>query len=516
MPPPRLTRRALLARGLGAAAAGTFASAAAPSLTAAIGRGALARRRLDLADPLPSQYEALTALGRTAMRLPDSRPDAALPTGTDTIPEIEHVVILMLENHSYDNFLGMLGRGPHRAKGQRPRGDGYTLGSDGVPTASNPSASGALQRAFHMPTTCQLHAKPSQEWAQSHIQYDGGSCQGFVKSNSGPVAMGYWDQRDLPFTYDLASAFPVGDRYFCSLLGQTDPNRRFLLAATSLGMTDDIGGSIGNLIPDANLVLPPAGTICERLDAAGVSWIDYYTSFPTGATVELYPILDAVESLSHTKPIANFFTDAAAGALPSVSLLDPNYSTQSQENPQNIVLGEAILEKVVRALGASPKWLQTLLILVYDEHGGYYDHVPPPAALAPDGVPPLVQPGQSSYDGFRRYGFRVPSVLVGPYCKRDYVSHVVYDHTSILAFLERKWNLPAMTFRDANANDLTDFIDLGALAAGRPTFPELPPLAPSGDTPQTELCAKTGPGTIPPPPPPPPKPHRKHHRRHTR
>jgi hypothetical protein len=115
-----------------------------------------------------------------------------------------------------------------------------------------------------------------------------------------------------------------------------------------------------------------------------------------------------------------------------------------------------------------------LLIFTYDEHGGYYDHVPPPAAVAPDSIPPMVQPGESAYDGFSRYGFRVPAVLVGPYAKRDYVSHVVYDDTSILAFLERKRTLPALTYRDANANDLTDFLDLGAMAPGQPAFPELP------------------------------------------
>ena len=110
----------------------------------------------------------------------------------------------------------------------------------------------------------------------------------------------------------------------------------------------------------------------------------------------------------------------------------------------------------------------------------------------------MVQPGESTYDGFHRYGFRVPAVLVGPYVKRDYVSHVVYDHTSILAFLARKWNLPALTYRDANANDLTDFLDVNALAAGQPTFPELPALAAPGDTPATRACLSIGPGKIPP------------------
>jgi hypothetical protein len=146
-----------------------------------------------------------------------------------------------------------------------------------------------------------------------------------------------------------------------------------------------------------------------------------------------------------------------------------------------------------------------VLIINYDEHGGYYDHVPPPAALAPDRVAPVVQGREPLYDGFRRYGFRVPCIVVSPYAKTDYVSHVVYDHTSVLAFVERKWNLPAMTLRDANANDLTDFLDLEAMAAGRPTFPELPALPASGDTPAAEACSSQ-PGVKLPPPRPAPLP----------
>jgi len=154
---------------------------------------------------------------------------------------------------------------------------------------------------------------------------------------------------------------------------------------------------------------------------------------------------------------------------------------------------------VIDALRTSPLWRKTLFILTYDEHGGYYDHVPPPVALAPDSIPPTVQPGESTYDGFARYGFRVPSIVIGPYAKRNYVSSVVYDHTSILAFLERKWNLQAMTYRDANANDLTDFLDLGAMKAGKPTFPEIPSLVSAGDDAARLACSKTGPGKVPAP-----------------
>ncbi len=153
---------------------------------------------------------------------------------------------------------------------------------------------------------------------------------------------------------------------------------------------------------------------------------------------------------------------------------------------------------MVDALAPRPLWRKTLLIITYDEHGGYYDHVPPPAALAPDSIPPMVQPGESTYDGFARYGFRVPSIVVSPYAKPDYVSHVVYDHTSILALVERKWNLPAMTYRDANANDLTDFLDLGRDGARPADVPRAPALAAAGHSGPVGL-PKPGPGTIPPP-----------------
>jgi phospholipase C len=451
----------------------------------------------------PSRAEALHVLGRANLRAPDSLPNPALPAGTETIPQIEHVVVLMLENHSYDNVLGMLGRG----RGEHPRGDGFTLGADGLPTATNPYPNGRLQRAFRMPTTCQLPSTPSQEWAASHNAYDGGRNDGFVRTTIdpgtaeivGPVAMGYWTGDDLPLTYALANTFPVGDRWFCSCLGQTDPNRRFLIAATAQGMTDDIGSGPGNAAANSTLGVPAAnGTIFERLTAAGISWADYTASYPTGTTMELYPANDSAFKLN-APPLAEFFSDAKAGKLPQFSLLDPDYGTQSQENPQNMAVGEGFLGQVIDALRSSPLWRKTLFILTYDEHGGYYDHVPPPAAIAPDSIPPVVNPGESTYDGYARYGFRVPAIVIGPYAKANHVSHVVYDHTSILAFLERKWNLPAMTFRDANANDLTDFLDLSAIRARKPTFPELPPLVRAGDTPARLACTRTGPGTIPPP-----------------
>jgi phospholipase C len=503
------------------------------------GAGALATgallgtRRVPFADagasiPSGSIPAALSALGRSALRGPDSLPNpGALPGTPDpTLANIEHIVVLMLENHSYDNVLGVLppvrrfsisGRvTTDRLNGlsmDDPSGHGPSWNPYGV-TNTNPYTNGTVLSAFLMPGTCQLQGKPSQEWAASHAQYAGGTNQGFALSPSGPVAMGYWDGSYLPFTYALASTFPVGDQWFCSVLGQTDPNRRYLIAATSSGMTDDIalptslggvqGLSPGTIEQDALLASPANGTIFDRLTAYGISWADYNDSYPTGTTAELYPFDDAMTVTDFVNNRAfgspgdpapgTFFGDCRTGSLPQFSLLDPNYSTQSQEDPQDMAVGEAMLASVVEAVVGSPNWATTLLVITYDEHGGYYDHVPPPPALAPDAIGPVVAPGESAYDGFCRYGFRVPALVVSPYAVANGVTHVLHDHTSILAMVEKKWNLPALTFRDANANDLTDFLDMAALRAGTPTLPEPGPFPASGPSRNCPLS----PSAVPP------------------
>jgi phospholipase C len=408
------------------------------------------------------------------LRKPGSLPYPALPAGTDTIQQIEHIVVLMMENHSYDNRLGML---------RRPGANGFRLGRDGLPTATNPYANGEIQHAFRMPTTCQINTV-TQEWGNSHIQYDDGKMDGFVIT-SGAESMGYWQEEDQPFYYSMARQFPIADAYHCSVLGQTYPNRRYLLAATSIGQVNDTTPSLTDY--------PPNGTIYDQLDAHAITWKDYYTDL---ATTELYPPLYLKNLGTKVVPIAGFFTDAAAGSLPAYSLVEPDYSTQSEENPQNIAVGEQFAASVINAVINGPAWEKTLLMWTYDEHGGYYDHVPPPAAVPPDNIPPDVPAGESAYDGFGRYGFRVPFAIVSPWARRQYVSHAVYDHTSILKLVETKWNLPALTYRDANALAPLDMLDLR-----RPSFAEPPPLAqPLVVTdPGALACSVTGAGTIPPP-----------------
>ncbi len=175
-------------------------------------------------------------------------------------------------------------------------------------------------------------------------------------------------------------------------------------------------------------------------------------------------------------------------------MVDPNFETQSQEDPQDVQYGDQFLAQVVHAVMDSPQWPHTILVWCYDESGGYYDHVPPPAAVVPDAVPPDVPPGGTA-GSFDRYGFRVPAGVVSPYARPDYVSHVVHDHTSVLKLIETKWNLPALTNRDAAADDLLDSVDL----TRPPHFLHPPKLAAPADPAALAGCLSTGAGTIPPP-----------------
>src|SRR5262249_36629332 len=172
--------------------------------------------------------------------------------------------------------------------------------------------------------------------------------------------------------------------------------------------------------------------------------------------------------------IDDYSADAAAGPLPHVAFIDPIF-LGPQENdehpPANPQVGEHFVAQIYAALAASPNWSSSALIVTYDEHGGFYDHVPPPPACAPDDVPPELAPGDVSA-GFDRYGFRVPLMVISPYARPGFVSHETYDHTSILRLIEAKYGLPALTSRDANATPLTALFDFDRVSFA--TAPQLP------------------------------------------
>ena len=404
-------------------------------------------------------------------RRPDSLPFPKVPEGTDMLPQIEHIIVVMMENHSFDNYLGVLGRG-----------DGFRLDRAGRPKNSCPDADGNRIRAFRMPSTCQLDREPNQSWNASHISLGPRRRNdGFVLA-SGPVAMGYWTEEDLPFYHGLARTFPLCDRWFASCLAQTYPNRKFLMCGTAVGQVSTDISQVGK-------APPPNGTIFEHLDAHGISWRNYATDL---AQVLLLPdVYNANKEKLLT--IDRYYADAAAGALPAVALVDPGFlDDESEENNADIRVGENFAARVINAVMAGPGWPKTVLIWVYDEHGGYYDHVPPPRAIPPDDIPPEITPADRP-GGYDRYGFRVPAVIVSPFARRNYVSHRVHDHTSFLKLVEIKWNLPALTYRDANASNLLDSLDFRR----PPAFLE-PPLLPAPGIAPTG-CIEGDPGPIPPP-----------------
>jgi phospholipase C len=271
--------------------------------------------------------------------------------------------------------------------------------------------------------------------------------------------MWYWDRGTLPFSYSLAAHFPIGQRYFSSVLAQTYPNRRFFFTGTASGTVATDSATFS--IPAAN------GTIFDRLDAHKIDWAIYFQDLPSAAIVP--GALNGRGNRLHS--FGQFPGDVAAGRLPQFTFIDPDYTTTSEENPQDVQVGEQFIAQVVNTLLRAPTWRHTALFITYDEHGGYYDHVPPPRAIKPDSIPPRVKPGDAP-GGYGRYGFRVPLLVVSPWARRGYVSSVVQDHTSIAAFIERKWNLPAMTYRDANAQPMNDYFDFR-----RPAFRTPPRLA---------------------------------------
>jgi phospholipase C len=354
---------------------------------------------------------------------------------------IDNVVVLMMENRSFDNLLANLAA------------FGVSDADVAKLDATNPGADGKPVARFHYNQFC--YDDTNHEWTGSHDEYDNGMNDGFVKANlnglddpDGHRAMGYYTEADVPFVYALAKNFAIGDRYFDSLLGPTFPNREYLYAGTSFGYTSNV------------IIMKKMPTIFDALSMAGVDWQEYYETLPGGAIF----IEQFSRNLSdHYDKTAAFFDAAKNGTLPSVSFVDPNLRDEGANHddehpPGDIQLGDEYLMKVVNALTASPQWPHVALFITWDENGGLYDHVPPPSACIPDDNAPIVNPNDTMAK-FDRYGFRVPIIVVSPYAKPGFVSHVVHDHTSITRFLEARFIIPAMTARDANSDPLFEMFD---------------------------------------------------------
>jgi phospholipase C len=385
---------------------------------------------------------------------------------------------MLQENRSFDNYFGQL---PAYWMAH-----GYpSQALDGMPaTASNPSFDGSSTvAAFHVATECTENLSPS--WNESHVDWNRQdptsktpAMDGYVFTASsfardsgltdtaGLRAMGYYDASDLNYYYFMASNFATSDRWFSPAMDRTQINRLYLFAATSQGYAYPPGTNANDNAP---LTAP---TIFEALDKAGISWKIYTTDTTAGVDPVTYLTQFAKYAPPNplppnVVPATQFLQDAQNRTLPAVAFIEGGYNSGLDEHPDNnIQMGAAYVESLINGLMNSPSWKDSVFILTYDEAGGLYDHVPPQPAVSPDGIAPKdLQPGDICTSGggancdFTYTGFRLPLLVVSPFTKKNYVSHTVADYTAILKLIETRFNLPALTKRDAAQMDMTEFFD---------------------------------------------------------
>jgi phospholipase C len=358
---------------------------------------------------------------------------------------INHFVVLMQENHTFDNYFGTF-----------PNADGLPVS---VCMPEHRSAPTDCIRPYHIQN--QRTSDPDHSRQAAIIAFNNGKMDGFAWAQSdrnlaASVPMGYWDGSDLPLYWNLASDFVLADRFFSSAWGASQTNHLFWVAAQAAG---GHGG-----IPEGGFSVP---TIFDRLQAAGVSWKMYVQNYDPAQTFRSSDIhgpqivwapllafprfLDTPSLHSRIVDLSEYYRDLQDGTLPAVSYIVPSGS--SEHPPGNVTTGQEFGSSLVVDFMRSSAWSDGLFALTYDDWGGYYDHVAPP---------------QVDADG---YGFRVPAIFVSPYAKAGKVDSTVYDYTSLLRFIEDNWGLAPLTARDASANSIAGALDLGQQPL-RPKFPD--------------------------------------------
>jgi phospholipase C len=364
---------------------------------------------------------------------------------------IEHIVVVMMENRSFDHLLGWL----PGANGQQA-GLAY-LDKEGE---AHPT---------HRLTTfvgCS-HPDPDHSYAGGRSEYDDGKMDGWLRTTTNDVfSIGYYEEADLPFFSALARNYTTLDNYFASIMGPTFPNRVFQHAAQTDRLSNTIELS----------VLP---TIWDSLAVAGVSHKYYYSNVPFLA---LWGLRYVGISALH----ADFLADAAAGTLPSVSFLDPRFTLLddgggNDDHPHaDLRAGETFLGQVYKAITSGPGWKNTVLVINRDEWGGFFDTVTPPRVVAANDVDTDLVGGNALL------GCRVPVVVVSPFSAGNpatpRIHSALYDHTSVLKLIEWRYNLPPLTPRDASNQVANLALALNFQAAYTPP-PALPNVHPPFPTP---------------------------------
>lgn len=371
-----------------------------------------------------------------------NRTPAAVPAGMD---KVQHIVWIIQENHSFDNYFGTY------------------PGADGLPPdACSPELPGAKRcvAPFHMPAKmppCDL----AHRWVIAHADYDHGAMDGFVWAEGTAYTMGYYDQRDIPNYWAYAHHYVLADRFFSSLMGASLPNHLYTVAAQSGGVINNMF-SVKEVEDDLD---SPGGysfaTMVNLFNKAHISWKYYvetqrinspaakrdYLADPDPKHYSLWNPLPGFKAIrenpadmAHLVSLNEFFDDLKSGTLPAVSWIVP-MGIDSEHPPAFPETGMWYVTRLLNSLMQSPYWKSTVVFLTWDDYGGFYDHVPPPLV-----------------DAFG-YGPRVPTLVISPFAKSDYISHQTYDFTSMLKFIELRFGLDHLTARDDKADPMLDCFD---------------------------------------------------------
>ena len=417
-------------------------------------------RKSNLAPPLARRtvLGGMAAAAGLSACAPASRTE--LPPG-DLRNRIDTIVILMMENRSFDHVFGSLSLLEGRSEV-----DGLVAGM------ANPDGRGNDVAINPLVEPC-TQDDPPHGWESSRVQLDGGSCAGFVRAHlekHGPGAdpspvMAYQTRAQQPVSYALADRYALCQRWFSSVLSSTWPNRIYFHAATSQGVR-------GNDLPEGQSYT--ATTVWDQLTEIGVDWGYYYTDLPTLALFGRDAWVDRFQSIDR------FYVAAELGALPPVVCVDAGAAFNDDHPPHHPMLGQLFIGSIYEALARSPQWERCLFVVTYDEAGGFFDHV----------APPLTEDDHAA-EGFDQLGFRVPAFVAGPYV-RNVVSDVQFDHTAALHFVQQQYGLPPLTRRNAVSNDLGVLLDTEALEAATPSEPITLPVLERPEAEVLEQCATLG------------------------
>src|SRR4051794_7943339 len=348
---------------------------------------------------------------------------------------IDRFVVLMMENRSFDHYLGWM-----------PEADGIQAGLSYVDRDGKTWETKRLAPDWQ---GCG-HPDPDHSWTGGRGQLNGGACDGFLKTGNDVFAVSYYEEKDLGFIPAAARAFTTFDHFHCSLMAATLPNREYMHAATSYGLRDN------DLPPQTDDYKTgfPDTTIFASLAAKGISNRYFYTDIPVSA-------MWGAPGLARTGNVAEYYERCATGTLPHVSFVDPNFAGSVGEGPGlsgdehphgDVRAGQAFMADVVHAFLESPQWGRGALFIVYDEWGGFFDHVAPPRVPDDRNDPDLAK-------DYGQMGFRIPAVAVSPYVKRGHVAHSTYGFESILKMIEYRFGLDPLNKRDAYARNIARAFD---------------------------------------------------------